>query len=138
MNQSYQLFTDGASRGNPGHASAGAILKKNNSEVVAEISEYLGEMTNNQAEYIALRLGLQKALELRIHPLEIFLDSELVVKQIKGLYKVKHPDLIPLFDEIKSLLTQLKNPPVTHVYREKNKEADKLANLAIDRYLGKK
>ncbi|MFO1518848.1 MAG: ribonuclease HI family protein [bacterium] len=137
MTQPYQLFCDGAARGNPGPASAGAVIKNASGEVVAEISEYLGETTNNQAEYQALRFGLQKALELKIHELDVFLDSELVVKQVKGLYKVKHPDLIPLHREIKSLLGKFSHVSVSHVYREKNKEADKLANLAIDRHFSK-
>ncbi len=129
----YQLFTDGASRGNPGPASAGALLKDAQGTVVAEISEYLGEITNNQAEYLALKFGLQKAIELKIKRLEVKLDSELVVKQIHGLYKVKHPDLIPIYEEVKKLIRQIPEIKVEHVRREFNKEADRLANLALDR-----
>lgn len=132
MNDAFQLFTDGAARGNPGPASIGAVLKSPSGENVAEISEYLGETTNNQAEYRALLAGLRKALELAVKKIDVFLDSELVVKQLHGQYKVKHPDLIPLFEEVKSLLRKFSVIQVSHVRREKNKEADKLANLALD------
>ncbi len=132
MNDAFQLFTDGAARGNPGPASIGAVLKSPSGENVAEISEYLGETTNNQAEYRALLAGLRKALDLAVKKIDVFLDSELVVKQLHGQYKVKHPDLIPLFEEVKSLLRKFSVIQVSHVRREKNKEADKLANLALD------
>jgi ribonuclease HI len=132
MTVSYQLFCDGAARGNPGPAGAGAVLKNGNGEIVAEISEYLGETTNNQAEYRALLFGLEKAARLHVKDLKIFLDSELVVKQLKGDYRVKHPDLIPLHQQVLSHLKKFPSCEVSHVYREKNKEADKLANLAID------
>ncbi len=138
MAETYHLFTDGASRGNPGPASIGAVLKKSSGEIIAEISEYLGETTNNQAEYKALLAGLQKALEHKIHHLEVFLDSELVVKQIQGKYKVKHPEMIPLYQKVKILLKKFPQVSVTHVRREKNKEADKLANLALDNRLTSK
>ncbi len=137
MEKIFQLFTDGAARGNPGPASIGCVLKNSDGEVVAEISEYLGETTNNQAEYRALLAGLQKALDLKIKNLEVFLDSELVVKQIHGEYRVKHPELIPLYEEIKSVLRKFPTIQVSHVRREKNKEADTLANLALDSRLKK-
>lgn len=137
MGDFFQLFTDGAARGNPGPASIGAVLKDTSGEIIAEISEYLGETTNNQAEYKALLAGLQKALELSIKKLEVFLDSELVVKQIRGEYKVKHPDLIPLHTETKSLIRKFPEITISHVRREKNKEADALANLALDSRLKK-
>lgn len=129
----YTLYCDGAARGNPGPAAAGAVLKNAKGEILEEISEYLGETTNNQAEYRALLLGLQKAIEHKVEKLEVFLDSELVVKQINRLYKVKHPAIIPLFEEANSLLRKIPSITVKHVLREKNKEADLLANLAIDR-----
>ena len=138
MNKTFELFTDGAARGNPGPASIGAVLKNPSGENVAEISEYLGETTNNQAEYRALLAGLQKALELTVKKINVFLDSELVVKQLKGEYKVKHPDLIPLFEEIKLLIRKFPEIQISHVRREKNKEADKLANLALDKLIDKK
>jgi|SRR5215471_7757924 len=137
MAASYELFSDGAARGNPGPAGAGALLRSQGGEVLAEISEYLGETTNNQAEYQALLLGLKKAQELKLTTLKVFLDSELVVKQLNGDYKVKHPDLIPLYREVVALLKKFPSIAVAHVYREKNKEADKLANLAIDSHFSK-
>lgn len=137
MEKKFQLFTDGAARGNPGPASIGCILKNAEGETVAEISEYLGETTNNQAEYRALLAGLQKAFEHQVTHLDVFLDSELVVKQIHGEYRVKHPELIPIYEEVKSLLRKFPKIQVAHVRREKNKEADALANLALDSRLKK-
>ena len=137
MTEIYELFSDGAARGNPGPAGAGALLRAEDGEVVAEISEYLGETTNNQAEYQALLLGLKKAEELKLKTLKIFLDSELVVKQLKGDYRVKHPDLIPLYRQVVASLKNFSSATIAHVYREKNKEADKLANQAIDDHFSK-
>jgi ribonuclease HI len=137
MAPAYELFSDGAARGNPGPAGAGALLRSEDGEVLAEISEYLGETTNNQAEYQALLLGLKKAEELKLTTLKVFLDSELVVKQLNGDYKVKHPDLIPLYRQVTVLLKKFPSIAVAHVYREKNKEADKLANLAIDNHISR-
>jgi len=130
----HRLFSDGAARGNPGPAGAGALIQDEKGQVVGEISEYLGETTNNQAEYQALLLGLAKAHELKVKNLEVFLDSELVVKQLNGQYRVKHPDLIPLFEKVKRQLEEFHTRKVAHVYREMNQEADRLANLAIDRH----
>ncbi len=137
MGSFFQLFTDGAARGNPGPASIGAVLKDPSGEIVIEISQYLGKATNNQAEYRALVTGLEKALAHDAKCLEVFLDSELVVKQIHGEYAVKHPDLIPLYEQVKSLLKKFSQVKVSHVRREKNKEADKLANLALDKQIKK-
>ena len=128
----YTLYCDGAARGNPGPASAGAVLKNEKGEIVEEVSEYLGETTNNQAEYQALLFGLKKAIKHKVKNLEIFLDSELVVKQLNKLYKVKHPALIPLFQEVTKLLQEIPNFKIQHIPREKNEEADLLANRAID------
>ncbi len=127
------LYADGASRGNPGTAGAGAILKSPSGEVLAEIAQYLGEkLTNNYAEYQALIIGLTKALELDAKLIDVFMDSELVVKQINGIYKVKHENMIPLYQQAMSLLKKFKQYHVKHVRREYNKEADRLSNLAID------
>ena len=137
MSVAYQLFCDGAARGNPGPAGAGAVLKKEDGELVAEISEYLGETTNNQAEYQALLHGLERAVGLHVKHLKIFMDSELVVKQLKGDYRVKHPDLIPLHQRVRESLKKLSSFEIAHVFREKNKEADKLANRAIDEHFSR-
>lgn len=132
--KTYQLFSDGAARGNPGPAGVGVVIKDSAGEVVEEIAEYLGETTNNQAEYQALQKGLQRATELKIKNIEVFLDSELIVKQLRGEYAVKHPALLPLYEEIKQYLKKFSSVKIAHVPRERNKEADRLANLGIDRH----
>ena len=127
-----QLFTDGASRGNPGLAGAGAVLLDSSGQEIAGRSRYLDQCTNNVAEYRALILGLETAIEFGCSQLAIFLDSQLIVRQILGQYKVKHPDLKPLFSEVKSLLTEFEGWKIAHVPREQNKRADELANIGID------
>ena len=127
------IYTDGGARGNPGPAGIGAILFNEEKKIVAEISTYLGVATNNQAEYKALIAALKKAHELKAEELECYLDSELVVKQLKREYKVKNQDLAPLFLEIHNLSLSFKKITYTHIRRELNKEADKLANEAMDR-----
>lgn len=127
------IHSDGGARGNPGPAGIGAIIHDEKGKVVAEISEYIGVSTNNQAEYKALIKGLEKALELGASEVSCFLDSELIVKQISREYKVKNKELAPLFLQVYNLLTRFKNYSCQHVVREKNKEADRLANEAMDR-----
>jgi ribonuclease HI len=126
------LFTDGASRGNPGQAGAGAVLLNQDGQEMATRSLYLGVCTNNVAEYQALVLGLQTAVDLGCTHLDLALDSELIVRQIQGRYKVKHPSLQPLFHQVKGLLTRLEAWSIRHVPREQNKRADALANQALD------
>ena len=126
------LFTDGAARGNPGPAGAGFVISDGNGHVVFEGSEYLGETTNNQAEYRALTHGLAKALELDFSNIDISMDSELIVKQVKGEYKVKNQGLKPLYKEVKELLNKFVEFNIKHIRRENNKEADRLANRAVD------
>lgn len=125
-------YTDGGARGNPGPAGIGVVLQNKDGETVGEWSEFLGIATNNQAEYKALLLALKQAAALGVAELECRLDSELVVKQLKGEYKVKHPDLKPLFEQAKSLISQIKNVSFKHIPRELNKQADRLANQAMD------
>lgn len=125
------IFSDGGSRGNPGHSGIGVVIKKEG-ENIAKISKYIGETTNNQAEYQAVLAGLKKAISLGGTEILCYLDSELIVKQMNGEYKVKNPGLIPLFLEINKLRSQFKQIKFTHIKRELNKEADKLANLAMD------
>ena len=127
------LNTDGASRGNPGPAGAGAVLMDAEEKPIAKLRRYLGHTTNNQAEYQALLLGLEEALAMGIKNLTVRLDSELIVKQINGAYKVKHPDLKPLYQKAKSLLKQFDHAQVSHVRRHLNSLADQLANEAIDK-----
>ncbi|MFH1429086.1 MAG: ribonuclease HI family protein [Candidatus Margulisiibacteriota bacterium] len=126
------IYTDGGARGNPGPAGIGAVIK---GASPAEVSEYIGETTNNVAEYKALVSGLTEALKLGYKEAEVFCDSELIVKQIKGEYKVKQPHLIPLWNECRNLLSIFSKASITHVRREYNKEADKLVNQAIDAHM---
>lgn len=127
------LWTDGAARGNPGPAGIGAILKSPSGEVLYTGSEYLGHTTNNVAEYKAVLLGLAGALEQGIQRVEVRADSELLIKQLKGEYRVKSAGLKPLFDEARQLLSRFKSVKLTHIRRELNGEADRLANQGIDK-----
>ena len=131
------IHTDGAARGNPGPAGAGAVIATTDGSVRATVCEYLGETTNNQAEYRALRFALEKARELGGRKLTIRADSELMIKQIMGEYRVKNPGLREVFDEIKKLLSFFESWKAEHVRREYNKDADRLANEAIDRHFKK-
>lgn len=126
-----QIFTDGGARGNPGPAGIGVVIWNGN-ELVDRHKKYIGEATNNQAEYKAVILALEEASKLAVEELEFFLDSELVVKQINREYKVKDKDLAALFVQVWNLNMGFKKATFTHVPREKNKEADKLVNEAID------
>jgi len=128
------LYTDGAARGNPGPAGAGAFICMGDGKAVAEIAEYLGETTNNVAEYKGLLFGLEKLIELGARDVEIRADSELMVRQLNGQYKVKHPNLIPLYREALELLRKIPSFKIIHVRREQNKEADRLSNEAIDNH----
>jgi ribonuclease HI len=126
------LWSDGAARGNPGPAGAGAVLKKPTGEVLAEVSGFLGHTTNNVAEYKALIMGLQRALELGIRRIEVRADSELLIKQLRGEYRVKDEKLKLLFADAKALLARFANARLMHVRREQNSDADRLANAGID------
>ncbi len=135
MTNSYAtLYTDGASRGNPGKAGAGVILYDAAGQILSESKRFLGTCTNNEAEYRALILGLETALKLQQHNVKIYLDSELVVRQMEGLYKIKNANLARFAMEAKKLLTFFKSYSIQHVPRHKNAEADRLANEAIDRH----
>ncbi len=127
-----KLFTDGASRGNPGEAGAGSVLLDDKGKELVCRSLYLGRCTNNVAEYRALILGLQSAQEIGCSRLAILLDSQLIVRQIEGRYKVKNAALKPLFKEVKMLLAGIADWSIAHVPREENKRADELANMGID------
>jgi probable phosphoglycerate mutase len=125
-------YIDGGSRGNPGVAGYGVSVQGENGESLASLSQPLGIRTNNFAEYSALTGALRYALENRYEGLRVYADSELMVRQINGVYKVKSPDLQPLFTEAKALISKLKSFSIHHVPREQNREADRLANLAMD------
>lgn len=133
--KSYQLYTDGGARGNPGPAGAGALLLDGNGKEVEAISAYLGKMTNNQAEYRALLLGLQAAIDNDVRNLEVRMDSELIVKQMKGEYKVKHPDMKVLYAQAKTLVENFETISFHHIRREFNSDADALVNQAIDAHV---
>ncbi|MDD5290504.1 MAG: ribonuclease HI family protein [Patescibacteria group bacterium] len=127
------IYTDGGARGNPGPGGIGAVVYDGNKKKLAEISEHIGHSTNNQAEYKAVIAALKKAKELGGEELEFYLDSELIVKQLKREYKVKNSDLAPLFLQVYNLEIGFKKISFHHVPRERNKEADALANKAMDR-----
>ncbi len=125
-------YADGGSRGNPGPAGIGAVLQQDGA-TKAELSEFIGVATNNVAEYTALIKILQKSLELGIEYIEARMDSELVVRQMTGQYKVKNEGLQPLHAQAQGLSRRFKSFKIVHVRRESNKDADRLANLAMDR-----
>jgi ribonuclease HI/probable phosphoglycerate mutase len=130
--QNYRLFSDGACRGNPGEGGAGAVITDAAGDALWEGKEYLGHCTNNIAEYKALILGLKGALKGGYKRLDVYMDSELLAKQINGAYKVKNEKLKVLMQEVRSLLSCFDSVQVKHVPRCHNAVADKLANRAID------
>lgn len=128
---------DGGSRGNPGPAGYGAVIEDSHGQVAARLNEFLGIQTNNYAEYSGLLAVLKWALEHNCKRLRVISDSELMVKQMKGVYKVASPGLRPLWEEAKRLARQLERFEMAHTLRGGNKEADRLANEAMDRGMGK-
>jgi ribonuclease HI len=126
-------FCDGGSRGNPGPAGYGVFIQGPGGETVAELSDFLGRTTNNVAEYKGLLAALDYALQSGHPRLRVVADSELLVKQIQGRYKVNSPDLRPLWEEAKRRIARLDAFRIEHVLRGKNKQADRLANLAMDK-----
>ncbi len=127
-----RLHVDGASRGNPGAAGFGIHVTAPDGSEVASLFGFLGTATNNVAEYQALLHGLRFALARGASSVEVYSDSELLVRQIEGRYRVKHPGLQPLHREAKSLLARFARARVAHVPRERNRAADALANRAVD------
>jgi ribonuclease HI len=127
-----KIHIDGASRGNPGEAGFGIFVVGDDDQPVAELYGYLGTASNNVAEYQALLHALRYARAKGARRVRVFSDSELVVKQIDGRYRVKHPDMLPLHREASTLLRQFDEAVVSHVRREQNKDADRLANRALD------
>jgi ribonuclease HI len=126
------IYTDGAARGNPGPAGAGAILRDSDGNVLAEVAEPLGRATNNVAEWTAVLLALEEARRLGATHVDLRMDSQLVARQISGVYRVKHPDLKPIHAAVMDLLRMLDGYTVGHVPRELNRDADRLSNVAID------
>lgn len=134
-----RIYTDGGSRGNPGPSASGAVIKSvhdgKDNETLALVSRYLGKTTNNQAEYTAIIIGLERAKTLGATEVEMLMDSELAVRQLTGVYKVKNPDIAKRFVEVHNLVQDFKQVTFRHIPREKNKEADALVNQCIDEHL---
>lgn len=126
------IYTDGAARGNPGPGSIGVVIKDEAGAVAGKISERLGVTTNNQAEYQAIIAGLEKAVGLGAKSAEVKSDSELVVNQINGRYKIKNTGLRPLYQKVVQLIGRLESFSISYIPREQNKAADALANKALD------
>jgi ribonuclease HI len=133
LNATAVLFTDGAARGNPGPAGIGAVLKRTDGDTISEISDYIGETTNNVAEYRALIAGVDRALTCGVREIEVRADSELLIKQLQGQYQVRNAKLKPLYHRALELLARFSKFRLVHVRREFNSEADRLANHGIDR-----
>jgi len=128
------IYADGASRGNPGPAAIGAVIKDERGRLIASISQRIGKATNNQAEYRAIITALEEADRLGARQVDIKMDSELVVKQINGEYRVKKATLKPLYQQVKQRQGLLEGFTITHILRQQNIEADKLANKALNGY----
>jgi ribonuclease HI len=133
MNETLTLEFDGGSRGNPGPAGIGIVVRAADGTPLVTLGRFIGRATNNVAEYRALITALEKAKELGAKKIQIRGDSELIIKQMRGEYRVKHPDMRELYDEAQFLLHQFDEARIDHNLRHKNELADKLANLAMDR-----
>jgi ribonuclease HI len=129
------IHTDGGARGNPGPAGLGVYITDEAGKVLMEHSRYLGETTNNQAEYMAIIDALEHAKELGADEVDMYMDSELAVKQLNGEYRVRNAGLAPLFLRIHNLRIGFRRVRFSHVRRERNKDADRLVNEAIDRHV---
>jgi len=133
----YRANIDGGSRGNPGPAAYGVVIRDARGEIAAKLKKYIGRSTNNVAEYYGLIAAMDYAQSHGIRALRIESDSELLVKQMRGLYKVKSADLQPLFERARKMSQGFESFRIDHVYREQNREADALANEALDEAEGK-
>ena len=132
MTRELSIYTDGACSGNPGVAAIAVVIQENGREI-KRFGMNIGEATNNIAEYTAVIYALQEALILRADVVTLFTDSELLYKQVIGSYKVKHPNMKPLFEQVRHLITGFKRFEIKHVPREKNNEADGLAKKLINK-----
>ncbi len=134
-----RIYTDGGSRGNPGPSASGAVIKSirsgSDGEILANVSRYLGITTNNQAEYTAIIIGLERAKTLGATDVEMLMDSELAVRQLTGVYKVKNAEIAKRFLEVHNRIQDFKQVTFRHIPRERNKEADALVNQCIDKQL---
>ncbi len=127
-----RVYSDGAARGNPGPSGAGAVLVEPSGQIVDRLGKFLGVRTNNYAEYMGLLLGLKRARELGVREIEVFTDSELLIRQLGGRYQVKSASLRPLYEEALKLLNGFSRVKLVHVPREMNSAADEMSNRAID------
>jgi ribonuclease HI len=132
LSDTLQIHIDGASRGNPGEAAFGVSVEDADGTPRAELYGYLGRASNNVAEYQALIHALRWARTHGARTVRVFSDSELVVRQVNGQYRVKHPDMVPLHRQATTLMRQFDSATVSHVRREQNRDADRLANRALD------
>ena len=132
MHRRLRVHSDGAARGNPGPARARAVLSTPAGAILERLGKYLGAQTNNHAEYMGLIVGLRRAIELGAREVDVFADSELMIRQLEGRYKVKAEHLKPLYEEARALLARFDRVRLAHVRRELNAEADEMSNRAID------
>jgi ribonuclease HI len=130
--QSIKANIDGGARGNPGPAAYGVVVRNAKGEILAELAEYLGSQTNNFAEYSGLLAALEYAVREKYASLKVLSDSELLVKQMKGQYRVKNPALLELYERARALVRKLEHFSIDHVLREYNREADRLVNQVLD------
>ena len=129
------IYADGASLGNPGLAAIGATIKDEQGRLIASVSQGIGRTTNNQAEYKAVIAALEKATKLGASEANIYLDSELIVRQINGEYRVKKPTLKPLYQQVKQLQSRLESFTIAYIPRQQNREAHNLAHSALKHFL---
>ncbi len=132
-----KLYADGGSRGNPGPSSSGFVVLDKDDKIIVDKGVYLGLTTNNQAEYTALKLGLEECIKLKCTRVDVFMDSLLVINQMKGIYKIKNRELWPIYNNIKNLINNFDEVNFQHVPREFNKLADAAVNRALDEELNK-
>ena len=132
-----EIYTDGACSGNPGPAAIGAVIRNEQRKVLVEISQYIGQGTNNQAEYQAVIAALKAAITFKPTEVTLYVDSELVARQLAGIYRVKSLSLLPLYTEAARLSKKCANLSIIHVKRAKNTEADALATAALKKFSGR-
>ena len=128
-----KIYADGGARGNPGPAACGAVIKDLKGQIISKHSRFLGQTTNNQAEYSGVILGLEEAKKLKAREIDFYLDSELVVNQLSQNFKVKNLSIQSAFVKVWNLSVNFKKVKYHHIPREENKEADQLVNLEIDK-----
>jgi len=135
LQEKVKLYTDGGARGNPGPAAAGVVIKDSIGDLIESFGEFLGEITNNQAEYQALILGLEHVKKIGAKEVEVFMDSELIVNQLNRKFKVKNKDLASLFVKAWNLSLGFKKITYQHIRREQNKAADAEVNRVLDEHI---